>query len=172
MHKAMGLLVWALSATAAAAGQSPAPEMAAADGTVTFDVKSWGKNVAHWQLHTDGSGELWRFAKGADFWSYDVQKFHFVVRSDFLPQLRASLDALRKIAAHPPACGERSTDLPYGSLVWQGAETTKLSFDFGCSESKTIEVLKNISAVDDEIENQATIDPGAFETAHFGPPKS
>ena len=70
------------------------------------------------------------------------------------------LKGLRARGAHPPACGPRMTDLPYGELQWgDGPSATRLTFDSGCTGRAAARLNARLRRVSDQIELWAAKEP-------------
>jgi len=140
---------------AACAPTAPVATTAPAVSGIAMDRNSWGRPVSRWTIDAAGRG------------SYtvpepDVYKPERLVTRGFSAG-SAGFAEVRKLLALGEAhagrelnCGPRITDQYYGTVHWDGAS---LTYDMGCQDPTTEEVLKGITAAERKIAAWAANQP-------------
>lgn len=150
-----------LPGCASAAEPTPAPVL---PGPVTYEVRSWGALLLHWQVNPDGSGEIWRGdrKKGGG----EVRKFRMRLSPSVLQTVAANLEDARQTTQDGAACTKDIYDLPYGTITWDYPDSKRSwSFDAGCRSEEADEAMDLLGAASTVVENSAVVDakPYAIE---------
>jgi hypothetical protein len=134
---------------------------------VSFELNSWGKPLDRWTIMADGSGELTTSSQkpGADFNDYTLAVQKLGPDPARYGRLIEALRPAQAFAGKTLPCGERATDMPYGSASWRraGAER-RLEFNVGCSSAKARKVIESLHAADGLVRQWAA-DAPKVETA-------
>jgi len=157
---ALSCLLLVLPGCAGANQPAPAPApppIAALAGPVTYDVRSWGRLLLHWQVNPDGSGEIWRGKPGKG--EGEIRKFRLRLQGDALRTFATHVEDARESTKAEIACDKEIFDLPYGAITWDypGAKQT-YTFDAGCTSQAGEEVFQVLGAASRIVETMARID--------------
>jgi len=140
----------------AACAPQPAPVATTpALSSIAMDRNSWGRPVSRWTIDAAGNG---RFTVPEP----DVYKPERLVTRGFsagavgFAEIRKLLALGEAHAGRELNCGDRITDQYYGTVRWGGAN---LTYDMGCQDPATEEVLKGITAAERRIAAWAANQP-------------
>ncbi len=120
-----------------------------------MDSNSWGRLAARWTIDASGKGSY-------TLPEPDVYQPERLVTRGFsagpagFAEIRHLLATAEAHAGRELVCGERITDQYYGTVHWGGAS---LSYDMGCQDPKTAEVLKGITAAERKVAAWAANQP-------------
>ena len=149
----------------------PSPALAS-DGyaPVTFDMASWGRRLAHWQLDAANSGEFWRVVEGGNGQPGEIRKFRFTLDAADASQFTLLLKGLERTVRGGVKCRRAITDMAYGSISWTGKKGVRqsYSFDFGCLSAKANRAIKQVEDINALIGNHARLDAAPFAVERPG----
>jgi len=121
---------------------------------ISFKLNSWGKPLFSWTISPDGIGF---YAESSPIAGKGFYDYHWTVRSiavgpDGYSKIQRLMTPARALAKGSVECGERMTDLPYGSVSWQ-SPTAKLdgSFDTGCSSAAMRPIISSIQQAHNQV---------------------
>src|SRR5689334_15853864 len=101
-------------------------------GPVSYEVRSWGEIMAHWQVNPDGTGDIWRVSregKGAA----EIRKFRLHLDGAAMRSFGTLSGTLHTATLRPIRCRKEIYDLPYGSVTWDYPAAKQVyAFDAGC----------------------------------------
>jgi len=134
---------------------APQPGPAPAPPSIAMDRNSWGRPVSRWTIDAAGKGSY-------TMPEPDVFKAERLVTRGFsagpagFAEIRKLLALGEKHAGRELECGPRITDQYYGTVRWGSAS---LSYDMGCQDPATEEVLKGITAAERRVAGWAANQP-------------
>ena len=145
----VALIAWPTCSSAGAAEKSLA-------GPITYEVRSWGRVLLHWQINPDGSGEIWRSGQGKEA---VLRKFRLRLEGAALQTFVTNVEDARQATRDGIPCKKEIFDLPYGSITWDypGAEQA-YSFDAGCRSEEGDDVQDILTAATSNVETLAKIE--------------
>ena len=162
----IGLLI--LAACNAAPGPAHADNNAS-DQQVVFDIRSWGRLVSHWQVNSDGTGEIWRVTEGGTMSEYDIRKSYLRMDAPVLARFVSASNAFKRATRRPIACKLQITDMYYGDISWSGGgEPQMFRFNYGCRSKAMDPVFDMIQQTNEIVSKQAVIDAEPFVTVPNG----
>jgi hypothetical protein len=130
---------------------------AALPGTVTYEVRSWGRLLLHWQVNPDGTGEIWRGKPGKG--EGGLRKFRMRLEGNALQQFATNVEDARQATKAGIPCDKEIFDLPYGAITWDypGAKQV-YAFDAGCTSQEGEAVFQILGAASTIVETMARVD--------------
>ncbi len=154
-----------------ASGHSPAGKPRfGQDWSVTFDLNSWGRPMAHWVVYGDGTGEIWRAPRMSDnFSEYDLEKYRLRMDATAMAKFVEVSDLLQQATRGEVKCETTMTDAPYGTMIWRsGAEVQRYQFNFGCTSDQAKVVYERIGNAQDVVQKLARIEARPYLVQHIG----
>lgn len=140
------------------------------DWSVTFDLNSWGRPMAHWLVKGDGTAELWRASGMSDnFNDYVVEKFHARMDVTAMAKFVEVSDPLKEATRGEVKCETTVTDMPYGAIVWRsGNEEQRYSFNFGCTSQQANAVYDRLAKAQEVVQKLAQVDAEPYAIERIG----
>ncbi|MGE3692193.1 MAG: hypothetical protein AB7F98_12530 [Novosphingobium sp.] len=140
------------------------------DWSVTFDLNSWGRPMAHWIVRADGTGELWK-APGVshNFSEYDLEKYRLQMDATAMAKFVEVSEPLKAATRDEVKCETTVTDAPYGTMTWiNGKDVHRYQFNFGCTSAPADVVYERIGEAQDVVNKLARIDAEPYAVEHIG----
>ncbi|WP_137861930.1 MULTISPECIES: hypothetical protein [unclassified Sphingomonas] len=149
------ILLAALVLLAACVPQRARVAAPPAPSTISMDRNSWGRLVSRWTIDGAGKGEF--TAPEPDVYKPErLVTRRFSAGSAGFAEIRKLLALGEVQAGGELDCGDRITDQYYGTVRWEDAS---LTYDMGCQDPATEEVLKGITAAERQVAAWAANQP-------------
>lgn len=120
-----------------------------------MDRNSWGRPVSRWTIAADGKGR-YTIAEPDPYKPERMVTRGFSAGPEGFVEIRRLLATGEAHAGRELVCGERITDQYYGTVRWGDAH---LTYDMGCQDKATEEVLKGITAAERKVAAWAANQP-------------
>lgn len=125
-------------------------------GPVTYEVRSWGRILLHWQINPDGSGEIWRSGQEKEA---ALRKFRLQLEGTALQTFITNVEDAREATRGGIPCKKEIFDLPYGSVTWDYPDAKQIySFDAGCRSKEGDDAQDILTAATSNVETLAKIE--------------
>lgn len=132
-------------------------------GPVSYEVRSWGRVILHWQINPDGTGEIWKLTEQKD--KGTIRKYRLRLAGEGMNAFVTNMEDVRTANAKGIRCEKEIFDLPYGTVTWDypGARQT-YSFDAGCRSEEADEAAEILGAASTIVETMAKVDRDPYVT--------
>ncbi|MBV1687229.1 hypothetical protein KRR38_05965 [Novosphingobium sp. G106] len=130
-------------------------------GPVSYEVRSWGRVILHWQVNPDGTGEIWKLAEQKD--KGQLRKFRLRLAGHGMNAFVTNIEGVRAANEKGIRCDKEIFDLPYGSVTWDYPDAKQTySFDAGCRSEEADEAAEILGAASTIIETMAKVDSDPY----------
>lgn len=145
----MKIVIASLLALAAAQDQPPAMAPAAQLNAIEMDINSWGRVVARWSIDARGDGR-YTLPEPEAMNPKRLVTRSFAAGSGGFRRVRILLGRAEARMGRQMPCAQRITDMHYGTVNWRRRDgrANALSYDMGCREYATRQVLDDIVKAD------------------------
>lgn len=140
---------------AACAPAVPVATPAPAVSSIAMDRNSWGCPVSHWTIDAAGKGS-YTVPEPDVFKAERLVTRGFSAGPEGFAEIRRLLAIGEVHAGRELVCGARITDQYYGTVRWGDV---RLTYDMGCQDKATEEVLKGITAAERKVAAWAANQP-------------
>lgn len=120
-----------------------------------MDRNSWGRPVSHWTIDAAGKGS-YTVPEPDVFKAERLVTRGFSAGPEGFAEIRRLLAIGEVHAGRELVCGARITDQYYGTVRWGDV---RLTYDMGCQDKATEEVLKGITAAERKVAAWAANQP-------------
>lgn len=165
IFRGVSMLVAAATLTACMAAETPpatptptstpagAGSGARAGGRIAFDISSWGKPLAKWDIAPDGTGSYSESEQiGGEFLRYRVTRRAVKAGPQGYAEIRALLAPAERYAGRELPCRLEITDQPYGRILWARENgDAAVAFNYGCRSRDTETVFPAIEMANERI---------------------
>jgi len=155
---ASALLAACTTGEAGARGEAPAYE------SIAFEIKSWGRPIDSWEVHSDGTASHIKLVQdeGAPFTTYRLEHRAFTVAAADYARLAAIAADIPRPAPTQDKCELFATDMPYGTLRLSAGEASQaVNFNVGCQDAPYQAFVRQLRAMDELVTGWAEQHPAA-----------
>lgn len=150
-----------LALPAGGCATSPRTTVASALPAIAMETFSWGVPVSDWRVEADGDG-TYSYARpvpGGAFRDYDLVTHRFSAG-------RAGFARVARLLAGPARgyqCEIEVTDMPYGRVVFTGAEPAPppFAFNFGCLSTEARAAYSQMAQAEALVRGWAVASPAS-----------